>query len=143
MCGNVKEEKATDLHVELKVDIAAYCKHPLNMQHKQNQNGFSQLFKGGGAAVHSVVAHNVHKNFGPVQEGRTSLLLFGSLSESLRQGGMEKDAVGLGRWSIMRLEGQGARTRIVCGYNPCGNNKPNSGATFQQHQRYFIKQKRR
>jgi hypothetical protein len=88
--------------------------------------------------VRSVVAHNVHENFGLVQEGGTSLLLFGPLSESLSQGGMEKDATGLGRWSIMMLEGQGARTRIVCGYNPCGNNKPNSGTTFQQHRRYYI-----
>ena len=72
----------------------------------------------------------------------TSLLLFGPLSESLSQGGMEKDATGLGRWLVMTLEGQGARTRIVCRYNPCGNNKLNSGTTFQQHRRYFIKQKR-
>ena len=93
--------------------------------------------------MRSVVAHNVHKNFKPVQEGGTSLLLFGPLSESLRQGVMEKDVTGLGRWYIMTLEGQGARTRIVFGYNPCGNNKPNSGTTFQQHQRFFIKQKRR
>ncbi len=95
-----------DLHNELKVDIASYCENRLNMQHKQNQNGFSQLFKGGEAAVRSVVAHNVHENFGPVQEGRTILLLFGPLSESLRQGGMEKDVTGLGRWLVMRLEGQ-------------------------------------
>jgi hypothetical protein len=86
--------------------------------------------------------HNVHENFGPVQEGGTSLLLFGLLSESLRLGGMENDATGLGRWSVMTLEGQGARTGIVCGYNPCRNNKPNSGTTFQQHQRYFIKQEK-
>ena len=93
--------------------------------------------------MRSVVAHNVRENFGPVQEGRTSLLLFGPLSESLSQGGMKKDATGLGRWLAMTLKGQGGRTRIVCGYNPCGNNKPNSSTTFQQHRRYFIKQKRR
>ncbi len=30
----------------------------------------------------------------------------------------------------------------MCRYNPCGNNKPNSGTTFQQHQRYFITQEK-
>jgi hypothetical protein len=142
MFGNEKVDKAKDLHDELEVDIAAYCEHRLNMRHKRNQNGFSQLFKGGEAAVRSVVAHNVHENFGPVQEGGTSLLLFGPLAESLLQGGMEKDTTGLGRWVVMTLEGQGAKTRIVCGYNPCGNNKPNSGTTFQQHRRYFVTQKK-
>ena len=143
MFGNEKVDKAKDLHDELEVDIAAYCEHRLNMRHKRNQNRFSQLFKGGEAAVRSVVAHNVHENFGPVQEGGTSLLLFGPLAESLLQGGMEKDTTGLGRWVVMTLEGQGAKTRIVCGYNPCGNNKPNSGTTFQQHQRYFITQEKK
>jgi hypothetical protein len=95
MFGNEKVDKAKDLHDELEVDIAAYCEHWLNMCYKRNQNGFSQLFKGGKAAVQSVVAHNVHENFGLVQEGGTSLLLFGLLSESLLQGVMEKDATGL------------------------------------------------
>ena len=45
MCGNEKVDKAKDVHDKLEVDIAAYCKHQLNMRHKQNQNGFSQLFK--------------------------------------------------------------------------------------------------
>ena len=31
MCGNEKVDKAKDLHNELKVNIAAYCKHWLNM----------------------------------------------------------------------------------------------------------------
>jgi hypothetical protein len=38
----------------------------------------------------------------------------------------------------MTVQGDGARTRIVCGYNPCGNNKLNSGTTYQQHRKYFI-----
>jgi hypothetical protein len=29
--------------------------------------------------------------------------------------------------------GNGTITRIVCGYNPCGNDKPNSSMVFQQH----------
>ena len=31
MCGNVKVDKAKDLHNELEIDIAAYCEHWLNM----------------------------------------------------------------------------------------------------------------
>ncbi len=43
--------KARDLHDELEVDIAAYCKHRLNMRHKKNHNGFNLLFNGGEAAI--------------------------------------------------------------------------------------------
>jgi hypothetical protein len=49
-----------------------------------------------------------------------------------------KDPYGLGRWSVMTLQGDGCRTCIVCGYNPCGNNKLNSGTSYQQQKRYFV-----
>jgi hypothetical protein len=38
----------------------------------------------------------------------------------------------------MTLQGDGVRTRIVCGYNPCGNNKLNSGTSYQQQKRFFV-----
>jgi hypothetical protein len=111
----------------------------MNMGHKSNINGFNQLFKGGEAAIQSVVAHNVNENFGRIQEGGTSLIMFGPLTEHLQQQGQTKDETGLGRWSIMTLKGVGVCTRIVCGYNPCYNNtnNPNSTTTYQQHRRYF------
>jgi hypothetical protein len=34
------------------------------------------------------------------------------------------------------------RTRVVCGYNPCGNAKLNSRTTYQQHRRYYITNKK-
>ncbi len=33
--------------------------------------------------------------------------------------------------------GNGVRTRVVCGYNPCYNQKTDSSTTYQQHRRYF------
>ena len=75
LSGNEKVEKAKELHDKLEVDLFAYNKHRLNMQDRQNTNGFNQLFKGGEAAVQSVVAHNVHENFGRVQEGKDLRLL--------------------------------------------------------------------
>jgi hypothetical protein len=74
-------ERARQIHDELEVDMAAYCEHQLNMHPKKNVNGFNQLFKGGGAAVQLVVAHNVHENVGRIQQGGTSMLLFGHLTE--------------------------------------------------------------
>ncbi len=62
--NNRKVEKAKEIHDELEVDIAAYCKHQLNMQHRQNCNWFNQLFKRGGAAIKSILVHNVHENMG-------------------------------------------------------------------------------
>jgi hypothetical protein len=37
----------------------------------------------------------------------------------------------------MTLVGDGIRTRIICGYNPCYNNKTDNSTTYQQHRRYF------
>jgi hypothetical protein len=64
------------------------------MGHKANVNGFNQLFKGGEAAIQSVLAHNVHENFGRIQDGGTSLIMFGPLTEHLRQNGQTKDKTG-------------------------------------------------
>ena len=98
LSDNKKIEKAKEIHDELNVDIAAYCEHWLNTRNKHNINGFNQLFKGGKAAIQSVVAHNTHKNIGCVQEGGISLLLFGALTEQLVHDEPGKDESGLGRW---------------------------------------------
>jgi hypothetical protein len=77
MKDNEKLERMRELHNKLEADIAAYCEHKINYQHKKNVNGFNQLFKGGEAAIHSIVTHNVHKNVGKFQQGGTSMILFG------------------------------------------------------------------
>ncbi len=64
LSNNKKINKAKEIHNELNVDIAAYCAYRLNMRNKHNINGFNQLFKGGEAAIQSIVAHNTHKNIG-------------------------------------------------------------------------------
>ncbi len=85
LSDNKKVDKAKEIHDKLEVDIVAYNEHRLNMRDRRNVNGFNQLFKRGKAALQSVMAHNVHKNIGRVQEGGTSLLLLGSLTEQLEQ----------------------------------------------------------
>ncbi len=138
MCNNEKLERMREIHNKMEVDIVAYSKNQLNMKNKNNCNRFNQLFKGGEAVVHSVIAHNVHENFGKVQQGGTSLIMFGPLIDQLDFNKNGKDDKGLGRWSVMTVQGDGAWTRIVCGYNPCGNSKLNSSMTYQQHRRYFV-----
>jgi hypothetical protein len=142
LCNNDKVEKAKEIHDELEVDIVAYTEHRLNMQHKQNVNGFNQLFKGGEAAIQSVVLHNVHENIGRVQEGGTSLLAFGAITEFVDHDQLGKDESGLGGWSVMTFKGEHGRTRVVCGYNPCFNKTPESSATYQQHRRFFVTQQK-
>jgi hypothetical protein len=112
------------------------------MRHKKNRNGFNHLFKGGEAVVQSFVVHNVHEDIIKVQQGGTSLILFGQLTEQLDHNECGKDPTGLGWWSVMTLKGDGIQTRIVCGYNPCGNNKLNSGTLYQQQRRYVVTQKK-
>ncbi len=53
------------------------------MKHKSNSIDYSKLFGGGEADVRSIVDHNVHENMGRVQEGSTSMLMFGPLIEYL------------------------------------------------------------
>ena len=69
LSGNEKLGRVRETHNDLEVDIAAYCEHKLSMKHKNNCNGFNQLFKGSEAAVQSIVAHNVHKNIGRSNKG--------------------------------------------------------------------------
>jgi hypothetical protein len=94
--NNNKVDKAKEIHDDLEVDIIAYNEHRLNMHDRRNVNGFNQLFKGGEVALQSVVAHNVHKNIGRVQERGTSLLLFGSLTGQLNHDQTGKDETCLG-----------------------------------------------
>ena len=142
LSNNDKVEKAREIHDDLEVDVVAYNEHRLNMKHKSNVNGFNQLFRGGESTIQSVVAHNVHENISKVQEGGTCLMMFGPLTSSLDHGAEKKDPSGLGRWSVMTVQGEGFKTRIVCGYNPCYNKNPNSSTTYQQHRRYLINKKK-
>ena len=141
LSDNEKVEKAKEINDELEVDIAAYCEHWLNMRDRHNINGFNQFFKGGKATIQSVVVHNIHKNVGRVQEGGTSLLLFGALTEQLAHDQSGKDETGLDQWSVMTLKGEGVQTRVVCSYNPCYHKNLNSSTLCQQHRRYFITKK--
>ncbi len=68
MIKNKKLDRARAIHDNLKVDIVAYCKHQLNMRHRLNCNGFNLLFKGGEAAIHLIVAHNIHKKIGKTRQ---------------------------------------------------------------------------
>ncbi len=127
---NDKVKKAKEIINDLEVDIVAYDKHRLTMQDWHNVNGFSQLFKGGEAAIQSVVAHNVHKNIGKVQEGGTSLMAIRPLMEYIEHNQPGKDETGLGRWSMMSFKGENGRTQVICGYNPCYNKNPKSSTTY-------------
>jgi hypothetical protein len=81
--GNEKLDKAKDIINELGADIVAYNEHRQNLRHKDNRNGWNQLFRGGEADVRSVVAHNDHEadRIDRVQEGGTGLLMFGPLTD--------------------------------------------------------------
>ena len=90
-----------------------------------------------------MVGHNVHKNIAPVQEGGTTVLLYGTLIDQYDFEASRKDNTGLGRWSAMVPRGSdGVMTRILSGYNPCYNNKRESRTSYQQHRHYFIKKEK-
>ena len=139
--GNEKLEKAREIHDDLEVDVACYNEHRQNLMHKDNRNGFAQLFGGGEAEVRAVSAHNTHegKEFGRIQEGGTAMVLFGQLVEQYDFEASGREDSGLGRWVVMVFRGSnGITTRIVCGYNSCYNKKKQSKTSYQQARRYFI-----
>ncbi len=139
--GNKKLDKAKDLINELGADVVAYNEHRQNLRHKDNRNGWNQLFRGGEVDVRSVVAHNLHKadQIDQVQEGGTGLLMFGLLTEYLDMPASKKDISGLGQWMTMLLKGgTGVQTRIICGYNPCQSNQQDNSTSYTQQRRHQI-----
>jgi hypothetical protein len=76
-----------------------------------------------------------------IQEGGTSMMMFGGVLDYLDMSLSGRDDTGLGRWVVMTLRGD-ITTRIVCGYNPCGNDKPNSGTVYHQQRRYWLEKRK-
>ena len=70
-------------------------------------------------------------------------MLYGSLIEQHDFKASGKDPTGLGRWvSIVLKGGDGIKTRLVCGYNPCARSKKAVRSSYQQHRRYLIKKEK-
>jgi hypothetical protein len=137
--GNEKLDKAKNLINELEANIVAYNEHCQSLRHKDNRNGWNQLFRGGESDVRLVVAHNIHEadRIGWVQEGGLGLLMFGPLTEYLDMPGSEKDITCLGRWTTMLLKGGTiVQTRNICGYNPCRSNQQDNITSYSQQRRY-------
>jgi hypothetical protein len=68
------------------------------MHHKLNKVGFNQLFWGGEAEVRLVFALNVHvEKTQRIQEGGTSMLMFGEMINYYDQAQSGRDNSGLGR----------------------------------------------
>jgi hypothetical protein len=129
LSNNAKLDKSKELIDDLEADIVAFSEHRINMQHKDNRNGLSQMFCGGEAEIRSLSAHNSHEGHvaGRSQEGGTGLPLFGPLIEQYDFESSCKDPTGLGCWVVMVFRGEnGLTTRVVVGYNPCYNNKQGS-----------------
>jgi hypothetical protein len=133
MGGNEKLGKAKDLIDKLEADVVLYNKHRQDLMHADNRNGWNHLFRGGEADVRSVIAQNVHegRNVGRTQEGGTSIVMFGQLTEHLDMPNSGKDESGLGRWLMMVIKGEGMQTRIICSYNPCNSRKTGSSTSYQ------------
>jgi hypothetical protein len=88
-----------------------------------------------------VVGHNIHKNVNRIQEEGTSIVMFGGLTDYFDAASSGRDPTGLGRWVVMTVKVE-VQTRIVCRYNPCGNDKPHLGTVYHQHRRYWITQRK-
>ncbi len=74
-----------------------------------------------------IVAHNVHEDVGKVQQGGTSLILFGQLTEQLDHNESGKDPTGLGWWSVMTLKGMAFKRRLSVGIIHVGTTSLTAG----------------
>ncbi len=95
---NNKIAKALDIKEDLGIDCLMYCKHRLNLQHKENKNDFKQMFQQEIACT-TVAAHNIHEGqyAGQVQEDGTGAVCFGDTTGYIKKVG--KDEEGLRHWS--------------------------------------------
>jgi hypothetical protein len=119
--GNLKLEKAIDIKDKLDADGLLFCKHRLNLNHRDNKNDFKQMFQCK-VACRAIAANNVHQNIGWVQKGGPGMVLFGNSMGFITQTG--KDPYGLGRWCWTLYGGsKGHNTRVVVAYNACKNSK--------------------
>ncbi len=89
---NNKIAKAQDIKDKLDIDCLMYCKHRLNLRHKDNKNNFKQMFQREIACT-AVAAHNIHesKHAGRVQEGRTGAISFGDATGYIRKVGKDEE----------------------------------------------------
>jgi hypothetical protein len=65
------------------------------------------------------------------------MLMFGKLIDYFGSSQSGREDSGLGQWVVMMLKGE-TTISIICGYNPCGNDRPNSGTVYHQQQQYLI-----
>ena len=143
--GNEKLEKAKEVIDDLEADLACFNEHKQNLMHKDNVNGFSQMFKGGEAEVRAVAAHNSHegKRVGRSQKGGTVALVFGQLIEQYDFEQSGKDEAGLGRWVVMTFKGSNdIVTLVVSVYCPCKSGKKAARSSYQQARRYYIEKEK-
>ena len=83
----------------------------------------------------SQTSHNVHERFGKIQQGGTCMIANEEVAKySTTQ---SSDEEGLGRWSWMRLAGEGAATRIITAYIPCATREKAISATVAEQKRYW------
>jgi hypothetical protein len=130
--SNSKVAKALDIKDDLGIDCLMYCKHRLNLQHKDTKNDFKQMFQWDIACT-AVAAHNTHerKHARWVQEGRTGAVWFGNTTGYIKK--VEKDNKGLGQWIWILFGGAECHnTQPTTAYNPCKNKNVNSGTSYQQ-----------
>ena len=119
------------------MDLVAINEYKMRLGHKLNLNSLSQMFNGGETEIRSVMGGNTREKGGSkVQQGGTGMLLYGGLIDQYDFEATRKDAIGLGRWVHMVLQGEdGIKTSFVCGYNPCPSGKKATKSGHQQHRR--------
>lgn len=72
-------------------------------------------------------------------KGGMALMLIGPLVQKFNAAESGKDETGLGRWVMITLSGSnGFTTCIVCGYNPCGNSRLNTGMVYAQGKQLVV-----
>jgi hypothetical protein len=150
LSNNPHLESIKEAADDLQLDAFAFTEHRNNLRHRDNRRyGVSQLCQGGEALDRGIWGSNKHENTEEynnkrTMEGGTGMVAFGKLASCMHAGNSGLDDSGLARWTYMEFRGRDRHsTMMLVGYDPCKNNKKDSGTTYQQHRRYFITRKRK
>jgi hypothetical protein len=98
--GNLKMGKAIYIKDKLDADGLLFCKHRLNLHHRDNKNNFKQMFQRK-VACRAIAANNIHQNIGGGSRRRDrdgivwrfNRIYYADRKRSIRFGTMVLDAI--------------------------------------------------
>ena len=133
-----KLDKLNQLIDGLEPDMVAFNEHKLNLQHKDNMNGFSQMFNGEECEIRPIVVNNFHEMWEEHRREIQAWMMFGPMIKQYDFEHLGNDDMGLRIWTYTMFSGsEGHTKRTVYRCNPCYDKTQGINTVYQQQHRFF------